>query len=523
MRQYRYDEGRFILALPSNDITASDTLKYIEGARYDRKRQAWSLPASLRTVMQLGTMAFEVHPRFADLTNAYLDTLQRPLVVEDEGQRVFGERTLLPHQCVGLWWLRHRTHALLNDEVGTGKTLHAIAWAYDDPCVLICAKQVLLPQWEEEIRRMGVRCEPEYLLPTDATGHKILLPKNGWFLIHPEKLYRVAPTHHNYTVIYDESSMFKNQKARRTQAAISLAAGGSKVLCLDGNAMVNRPIELWTMYLMLRQRERGEFWKWAERYTGSFRTPYGWDFSGATFIDELANDMTAFSLRREIKDILDLPEMFERTITVPQNQLAMDELSERAQLLHDDIQRGVSLKSGEGFTHLQNLRVNASLVKVPYALDWLVDRTAQGSKVVTFSEFKGPLRLIEEDFSKQAHGGHYVVKVTGDEDYEMRQTNIGLFNKDPKCVGMLTTYAVGERGLNLQVAETVLILDLPWTPSALEQAKARVHRLGQTKPTEVITLMSGHPVEELMLTALMRKQDILEGLHNIGERKAFTL
>lgn len=505
-----------MLNLLPNDYTAPDVLKEIEGVRFDRRRQVWTLPASLRCLRKLEALGFQSHPTFKQGTDAYIATLQRP-VPEVAELPVYGERTLLPHQASGVEWLRTRKRALLADEQGTGKTIHAIAWAYNDPLVIIVASLVLLPQWAAEMKRMGVRWEPHYFNP--IVGAKC--PNEGWVLVNPEKLHRLGLPDRKFTLICDESSMFKNTKTRRTKAAMTLAARAEKVLFLDGNAMPNRPIELWTTYLMLEQRERPEFWKWAERYTGSFRTPYGWDFSGATFIDELAEDMTAFSLRREA-NILKLPEMFEQTIVVPRNEAVYAELSARAQVLKQDIERGESLRSGDGFMHLQNLRVEAALAKVPYASDWLMERT-QRSKVVCFSEFKEPLRILQADFNEANTEGQYLVKITGDESPAVRAENIARFNEDEKCVGLLATYAVGERGLNLQVADSMLLIDLPWTPSALAQAKARIHRLGQSRPTEVITLMSGHPVEDLMLNALMHKQDILDGLYNLAPRKEFAL
>jgi ATP-dependent helicase STH1/SNF2 len=60
---------------------------------------------------------------------------------------------------------------------------------------------------------------------------------------------------------------------------------------------------------------------------------------------------------------------------------------------------------------------------------------------------------------------------------------------------MLSTRAGGQ-GINLQTADTVIIYDSDWNPMMDEQAKARVHRLGQTKQTLVLRLVTPNTVEE---------------------------
>jgi len=60
---------------------------------------------------------------------------------------------------------------------------------------------------------------------------------------------------------------------------------------------------------------------------------------------------------------------------------------------------------------------------------------------------------------------------------------------------LLTTNA-GSSGLNLQAANTVINVDLPWNPAVLEQRIARAHRMGQARPVCVFVLVTEQTLEE---------------------------
>ena len=70
-----------------------------------------------------------------------------------------------------------------------------------------------------------------------------------------------------------------------------------------------------------------------------------------------------------------------------------------------------------------------------------------------------------------------------------RQELVHEFQTDPDCRLFLTTNA-GSTGLNLQAANTVINVDLPWNPAVLEQRIARAHRMGQKQPVQVFVLVT---------------------------------
>ena len=82
---------------------------------------------------------------------------------------------------------------------------------------------------------------------------------------------------------------------------------------------------------------------------------------------------------------------------------------------------------------------------------------------------------------------------------------------------MFLSTDAGSTGLNLQVASTVINIDLPWNPAVLEQRIARIYRLGQQRNVQVINMVSIGTIEEQMLDKLRFKSAMFEGVLDGGE------
>ena len=125
-------------------------------------------------------------------------------------------------------------------------------------------------------------------------------------------------------------------------------------------------------------------------------------------------------------------------------------------------------------------------------------------KTVLFSEWTTMLDLIEPLLEKAGIG---FVRLDGKVPQKKRQALVNAFQKDPEVRMFLTTNA-GSTGLNLQAANTIINVDLPWNPAVLEQRIARAHRMGQKRPVHVYILVTEDTIEEGMLETLGAKQEL---------------
>jgi superfamily II DNA/RNA helicase len=99
------------------------------------------------------------------------------------------------------------------------------------------------------------------------------------------------------------------------------------------------------------------------------------------------------------------------------------------------------------------------------------------------------------------------VRLDGSVPQNKRQELVHEFQTNPECRFFITTNA-GSTGLNLQAANMVINVDLPWNPAVLEQRIGRAHRMGQTQPVQVFVLITEGTLEENLLGTLSAKREL---------------
>lgn len=489
VRHARLEGNRFYLTYPYADKEAAWGVKRIEGRRFHKELRTWSVPASLRAWKKLQVLNFSMMSYGGG--RKYLESLQAFVSGYQEWPGMYD------YQSQGISWLRERQFSLLNDEPGLGKTPQAVWAAHDHKRVLVIAPKIVVPQWQKWI---GTVTAQEPLLYAET------LPEEGWMVTNYERLGRLKVGNKPFTLIGDEIHYIKNPRTARSKLVLSLGERADQVIALTGTRVVNRPVELWSSFLLLRQRDKGEFFPWALRYTGAEETAFGWDFSGATHLDELADDMHHFTLRRTAEEVgLELPQIQEEQVVVEdRKRIEGRQLDELGAAVLDLAGRGFSLLSGEGMAATQRLRIAASQVKLPATIEWVASR-GPDQKTIIFFEFKDPLRAVASALSE--HWG--VAVITGDETDEEKEHAKQWFLTDPDCSTACVTYGAAGTGVDLYTAGTVVLHDLPWTYVAKEQAIARARRIGNDlQYLLVVTMLSGSRVEAQMAEGIEEKADI---------------
>ena len=106
--------------------------------------------------------------------------------------------------------------------------------------------------------------------------------------------------------------------------------------------------------------------------------------------------------------------------------------------------------------------------------------------MLIFSQFRIMLNIIEDYMIMK---GYSFERVDGSITGRQRQNAIDRYTnsgadgerKTDEVFCMLLSTRAGGVGINLTVADTVIIFDSDWNPQNDIQAQARAHRIGQTK------------------------------------------
>jgi SNF2 family DNA or RNA helicase len=132
----------------------------------------------------------------------------------------------------------------------------------------------------------------------------------------------------------------------------------------------------------------------------------------------------------------------------------------------------------------------------------LITETPDDAQVIVFSMFKKPMQLLA---ARCEQIGVKHVLVNGDVTGLEREEALTAFKRDPSIKVLIISFQVGAESLNLANATVAIFLDTWFCPATLAQAKARINRFGQTKPTIVHQLVAEASIEEGIYEIVERK------------------
>ena len=93
-----------------------------------------------------------------------------------------------------------------------------------------------------------------------------------------------------------------------------------------------------------------------------------------------------------------------------------------------------------------------------------------------------------------------------------RAAEVTRFQKDPECRVFVGQIAAAGLGITLTAASTMVFYSLDYSMSNFDQAKARIHRAGQTRKCHYIYLVCTGTVDRKILRSLRDKVDLAKML-----------
>ena len=441
---------------------------------------------------------------------------------------------LYPYQAEGALFAVLSGRALIGDEMGLGKTIQAIAAAeilarhFGVTKVLVVCPTSLKYQWQSEISRFSGRAS-RVLVGGRARRQKEYAEDDFCKITNYEKLKTdldLIAAWSPELVIVDEAQRVKNWN---TIAAKALKRIDSPyAIVLTGTPLENKLEELISIVQFVDQHRLGPTWKLLHEH--QLKDEAG-RVTGYTGLEKIGQTLAPIMIRRRKAEVLtQLPERTDQTLLVPMTEMQMLYHQENADIVVQIVQRWrkmkfLSDKDQRRLTcALQNMRMSCNST---YLLDQETDHGVKAdelatlfddlfvhpeAKAVVFSQWTRTHEIIIRRLETRGIG---YVCFHGGVPSEKRPALVERFRDDPACRVFLSTDA-GSTGLNLQHASTLVNMDLPWNPAILEQRIARIHRMGQKRPVQIINFVAKGTIEEGMLSVLAFKRSLSAGILDGG-------
>lgn len=531
-------DGDVRVQWPAREIPAALRARIESGVAAVRRGDRQAL-AALRDAAagNLATM------RVSRYLENWLEERQRPARRTGDRERFLAEvaagretldvvkHRLLPYQVDGMLHLVFGERVLLADDMGLGKTVQAVA-----ACellrrirgigrVLVVSPASLKAEWEEQIARFTDL--PARIVSGPRADRLARYRDPAFFtLVNYEQILSDGPDINRIlspdVIILDEAQRIKNWQTKTARAVKELTSPYAFVL--TGTPLENRIDEIYSIVQFLDPKLLGPLFRFNRDYYVLDERGRPVDYKN---LDDLGRRLQPVMLRRRKQDV-------ERQLpgrTVTNYFVAM---TDEQRLRYEDYQaparRLLSQAKKRPLTKEEHDRLQVLLgcmrmtCDTPYILDLdtrdcpkleeleriLGDLLAEDPerKIIIFSEWVRMLELVRE--VAMALGVEFAWH-TGSVPQDRRRAEVNRFKKDPACRLFLSSEAGGV-GLNLQVADTVINMDLPWNPAKLEQRIARAWRKNQTRPVAVVNLIAENSIEHRMVYLLAQKQGLADGV-----------
>jgi SNF2 family DNA or RNA helicase len=142
---------------------------------------------------------------------------------------------------------------------------------------------------------------------------------------------------------------------------------------------------------------------------------------------------------------------------------------------------------------------------------------ANGHKAPVFSQFVDFLTLLREPLDEAGIAYQYL---DGSTPAAERTRRVDAFQSGEGELFLISLKA-GGFGLNLTLADYVVIADPWWNPAAEDQASGRAHRIGQQRPVTVYRLVNEGTLEERIIKLHQSKRELADSvLDGTGIRSA---
>lgn len=463
---------------------------------------------------------------------------------------------LLPYQRAGVAYAKDKDRVLIGDQMRLGKTPQSIVWLNCDPSLrsgLIIVPATIKLNWLREWKKWSTLG-----LTVGVAWGFDAWPKADVVIVNAEILYRqkdaykepvllkggkpkmkggkpvvrkVYPLRKEIKdrawdfVIADECHRFKSEDTARYQALTQLQP--RKRAGLTGTPIPNRPIEIFPILHWLDPTIFPDRWKFAMRYAGATKGPFGWDVSGASHLDELQRilrqNIMVRRLRSEVlkelppkrRQLIEFPCPDNRFVneqdalwkrytdlsTVIREAVADSDVTAEHEEYKEQV-RGLESERMACFEEMSRIRHEDAVKRIPFVVAHLKELLEDEPKAICFAWHNNVVESIAAEFDASN-----TIVIYGKTPQNQRVILQDRFNSDPNCKLCVISIAVCE-GLDLSAASLGVMAEHDWVPKNIAQAEDRMENPFKKDSSLIQYLVFQDSLDARMAQTLVYKEEI---------------
>lgn len=533
---YYYKDNQYWYVGFRYDERLVKEIKRFVGAGYNPENKEWYIPFTLPTVAPLQKWLND--NGFVEGMNYYpskrvLEYQEPPVIITPEDvaiacKELGFKRMPRPYQCEGIAYMINHGNCINGDDCGLGKTGQTIATLelMDAFPALVITPASVKYNWKKEWEKWN---------PTrtvGVVGRKKKFNENVWQndviiinydilgergLDKPTAKFKELLKKRWASCVMDEIHFLKSEKALRTKMAKKIVKTVPHVWGLTGTLTQNKPADLIQPFTIIRRFEDifGSTKEFKYRYCNAKMTVFGMDCSGFSNLEELHELLRMGGyIRRNKRDVLDeLPPMVEQTIDVPisntrEYRKAENNLLEYLEKI--DINKVNSAVNAPHLVMIQTLKQLSIEGKLPfittYIKEWL--EANEGEQLLVFGVHRMPLQQLAEYFKAPL--------IQGGVSADKKQQIVNEFSNGGHRLlfANIQSAGTGTDGLQDNCSNLVYI-ELPDKSTELEQANARLERMGQRNSINITYLLSPDTIDA-DIKEMVADKGMITGLVNKG-------
>lgn len=449
--------------------------------------------------------------------------LQPPLTF-GQSENLFLLNSPYSYQWQGIKFLVDNDHALLADDMGTGKTVMTtvalkilIQQTKIHHVLILCPPSVLyewkrhLDDWAPELTSYLIR-SPQKEVRKSLWGTPMHIYVTTYDMLKGDIENNILPkgnlTHFD-VVVLDEAHHIKNMKSKRFRAIKQLQP--RRRWALTGTPVQNKIEDLASIFEFV----------YPEYLTSFDLRP-----------EQIKERIKPYFLRRRKKEVMPelppkIPEIIELELDEEQDVAYRQTeagIREELSALGDKVTKQHIFAKLTILKQICNFAPRkSSSPKTESLKERIEEIIASGEKVIIFSQY------VDEGVSKlekllEPYG---VAKIVGGQTDAIRRNEIEKFKKRKDVPVLIASVRSGGEGLNLTEASYVVHFDHWWNPAVMWQAEDRVHRRGQTKGVNIYSYWMKDTIDDRIRQKLREKgilfEQIVDGLAEEGIDELLTV